>query len=72
MPHKLLLFGVLCLVFLYPAPAFAYLDPGTGNALIYVVISLVTALLYYCKNMFYSLRAKLSGANKQSRRPKTW
>ena len=31
----------LVLEALFPAPSYAYLDPGTGNVLVYLAISLV-------------------------------
>ena len=39
---------VIC--FFVPSTAFAYLDPGTGNALIYVLLSLGGAVIYVAKN----------------------
>ena len=38
-----------------PSTAHAYLDPGTGNALVYVALSLLGAVLYFVKGMFYKL-----------------
>ncbi len=46
-------FFVIC--FFVPSIAYAYLDPGTGNALIYVVLSLAGAALYFLKGIFYKL-----------------
>lgn len=54
------IFFVVC--FFVPSIAFAYLDPGTGNALIYVILSLAGAALYFVKGLFY----KLTG-NKQAK-----
>ena len=47
-----------------PSAAHAYLDPGTGNVLVYVCISLVGALIYAGKGAFYAL-LKLLGHQKQ-------
>lgn len=47
------IFFVIC--FFVPSTAYAYLDPGTGNALIYVVLSLAGAALYFLKGIFYKL-----------------
>ena len=52
----------LYVVLATPETAYAYLDPGTGNAIIYVFISLLGALLYASKGAFYSL-LKLAGKN---------
>ena len=53
------IFFVIC--FFVPSTAFAYLDPGTGNALIYVLLSLGGAVIYIAKNTFY----KITGASKK-------
>ena len=47
------IFFVIC--FFVPSTAYAYLDPGTGNALIYVVLSLAGAALFFLKGVFYKL-----------------
>jgi len=55
------LVGLLFAVSLFfPAPAWAYLDPGTGNILIYLCVSLLTTVLYFAKNIWYGLRDRLS------------
>ncbi len=61
----LLLVCGLCL----PPPAHAYLDPGTGNILIYVVISLVTTALYFVKTAWYGLQSRLTGRGKPDAEP---
>lgn len=40
---------------LLPHPAYAYLDPGTGNALVYMVLSFLGALLFSLKSIFYKI-----------------
>ena len=47
----LYVFFVVC--FFIPSTAYAYLDPGTGNALIYVALSLLGACFYFIKGVFY-------------------
>ena len=42
-------------------PAFAYLDPGTGNALIYFLISLLGAFTFYVKSLFYKVTGLIKG-----------
>ena len=49
----LYVFFVVC--FFVPSTAHAYLDPGTGNALIYVFLSLLGAVFYFVKGFFYKL-----------------
>ncbi len=39
-----------------PVPARAYLDPGTGNVLIYAAISILGASAYLIKGLWYRLR----------------
>ena len=60
MKTKLRHIGLLTLggILLLPAPAFAYLDPGTGNALIYGLISLASVGVYALKSVFYKLTGK--------------
>ena len=40
------LYILFCICFFIFSTAYAYLDPGTGNALVYVVISLFGAVIY--------------------------
>ena len=47
-----------CFLIVSAENAHAYLDPGTGNALIYVVISLIGAVVYAAKNLFYKILRK--------------
>ena len=54
------IFFVIC--FFVPSTAFAYLDPGTGNALIYVLLSFGGAVIYIAKNAFY----KFTGSSKKN------
>lgn len=51
----------LLLEAVFPAPAYAYLDPGTGNILVYVAISLVGTVLYFLKNLVYALMGRVRG-----------
>ncbi|MDR3165208.1 MAG: CDP-glycerol glycerophosphotransferase family protein [Synergistaceae bacterium] len=46
---------VLCLV---PGTAHAYLDPGSGNVIIYVLISVFGAVLYSLKGVFWGFFGK--------------
>ena len=50
------IFIVIC--FYVPSTAYAYLDPGTGNALIYVALSLLGAAFYFVKGFFYKVLKK--------------
>ena len=43
----------LALLFLFPSVSFAYLDPGTGNALVYLLLTIGGAFIYFFKRIFY-------------------
>ncbi len=47
------IFFMIC--FFVPSTAYAYLDPGTGNALIYVFLSLLGAGIYFIKGFLYRI-----------------
>lgn len=49
---KIYLFAVL---FFVPSISYAYLDPGTGNALVFFIITFVGSVLYYLKRFFYKV-----------------
>jgi hypothetical protein len=49
-----LIFGFIIL-FIAPSPAYAYLDPGTGNVLLYLAVSLCGALVYSMKSVFWAV-----------------
>ena len=57
----LYIFFVIC--FFVPTTAHAYLDPGTGNALIYVLLSLLGAILYFIKGFFYKTKMSSEDAS---------
>ena len=44
-----------CLIFFAPSKAEAYLDPGTGNILVYIIISLLGAFVFSLKGIFYKI-----------------
>ena len=41
--------------------AYAYLDPGSGNALVCLFLSLIGAFVYYLKSFFYRIVLKIKG-----------
>ena len=65
-----LLYYTFIFILLVPSTAFAYLDPGTGNILVYIVISLIGAVAFSLKGAFYKLIGKKgitsSGKSKES------
>lgn len=46
---------------LYTPHCFAYLDPGSGNALICLILSLAGAAVYFVKSLFYRLIGFFTG-----------
>ena len=44
--------------FFIPSTAYAYLDPGSGNALIYLVLSFFGAIIFSLKGLFYKIVGK--------------
>lgn len=57
MPKFILVTPLLFIAF----PAFAYLDPGSGNALVYLLVSLFGAVTYFLKSAFYRVLGFLRG-----------
>lgn len=47
--------------FFYPSVAYAYLDPGTGNLLVYLFISLLGVCIYSVKNLYFKLYGLITG-----------
>jgi hypothetical protein len=54
---------LLCSVLAVSSPAYAYLDPGTGNILIYAIISILGSLFYVAKTVSYKI-LKVFGLSK--------
>lgn len=50
---------------LLPETSWAYLDPGSGNALVYLFVSLAGAALYYVKSAYYRF-LRLFGSDKRN------
>ena len=57
---KFLLFTIM-LMALIPAQALAYVDPGTGNILIYLVVSLVGTIAFVLKGWGYKIAGLIKG-----------
>lgn len=56
----LIVYILFVICFFVPSTAYAYLDPGTGNALVYVLLSLLGAMVYFIKGFFYKFFKKHS------------
>ncbi|MDR2708898.1 MAG: hypothetical protein LBC07_02865 [Elusimicrobiota bacterium] len=52
---------ILLLIFSFPAISHAYLDPGTGNALVAAFFGLVGSVLFFSKNLYYKIKSKITG-----------
>jgi hypothetical protein len=50
-----------CLLIFLPVCAYAYLDPGTGNALVAAIFGLFGSLLFFSKSVFFKIKAKITG-----------
>ena len=59
-------FILLSSLLLVSTPSWAYLDPGSGNALIYLVVSLFGAVTYFLKNTFYRILSFVKGEKFES------
>lgn len=46
---------LLLAIFLYPRPAYAYLDPGTGSALVYLVTGVVVSAYFLARSTYHRL-----------------
>ena len=64
----IVLYILFCICFFIPSTAYAYLDPGTGNALVYVVISLFGAVIYSLKGLFYKILGKKNEMQEEENR----
>jgi hypothetical protein len=51
----------LIVTLIFPSYAHAYLDPGTGNALIAAIFGLLGSLLFFSKNIYYKIKSKIRG-----------
>lgn len=49
------------LVTLYSPPAYAYIDPGTGSALVYVITALVLSIYFAIRGLYYKITEFIFG-----------
>jgi hypothetical protein len=54
MNQKFLLLSFL----IYPMYLYAYIDPGSGSALITAILGFFAAIIYSFKKFFYNLKSK--------------
>tara|TARA_B110000263_G_C15179764_1_gene450978 strand:+ start:471 stop:680 length:210 start_codon:yes stop_codon:yes gene_type:complete len=51
---------------MFPTYLHAYIDPGSGSALITAVLGFFAAIAYSFRKFFYNLRSKLKRTEKES------
>ena len=49
---------LLCLILIIPINAYAYIDPGSGSALVTAILGFFAAIIYSFKKFFYNLKDK--------------
>ena len=65
---KTLLFLPLISISFYASPAFAYVDPGTGSAVMSAIIGFLVAAGLVIKTYWYKLKS-LFGSKKETDKP---
>lgn len=61
MKHKTIYLSIYLFIVFYfflPTPVYAYIDPGSGNAIMYVIISFFGAFIFSLKGIFYAIIGK--------------
>jgi hypothetical protein len=56
--NKLLV--IFLLTFIYSGNLFAYIDPGSGGALITAILGFFAGIIYSFKKFFYNLKSKFT------------
>tara|TARA_B100000242_G_C42888384_1_gene412156 strand:+ start:430 stop:600 length:171 start_codon:yes stop_codon:yes gene_type:complete len=44
---------------IFSVPVFAYVDPGSGSALVTAILGIIAAISYTFRKWFYALRSKI-------------
>jgi hypothetical protein len=52
----------------YSPPAYAYIDPGTGSALVYVITALVLSIYFGIRGLYYKVLGLISGIGIKNRK----
>jgi hypothetical protein len=55
----------LFLILIIPINAYAYIDPGSGSALITAILGFFAAIIYSFKKFFYNLKDKFKSKSKE-------
>tara|TARA_X000000368_G_scaffold89881_1_gene68584 strand:+ start:20769 stop:20948 length:180 start_codon:yes stop_codon:yes gene_type:complete len=48
---------------IFSVPVFAYVDPGSGSALVTAILGIIAAISYTFRKWFYALRSKIFKKN---------
>ena len=56
---------LICLITIFPINAYAYIDPGSGSALITAILGFFAAIVYSFKKYFYNLKDKFKSKSKE-------
>lgn len=57
------IFAVVLMITLHPLPAFAYIDPASGSAILSAIIGIVVALALAAKTYWYKILALFNRRN---------
>jgi len=57
---------LLCLILIYTTNVYAYIDPGSGSALITAILGFFAAIIYSFKKYFYNLKDKFKSKSKSA------
>jgi hypothetical protein len=60
---------ILAVILFFPVYAHAYLDPGTGSALVAAIFELLGSLLFFSKNFYYKIKSKFKGEKLETVKP---
>ena len=63
--NKLLPLLVTLFLFLWAQPSFAYIDPGSGSAIMSAIIGFFVAIGIVIKTYWYKLKSIFTGASKK-------
>ncbi len=60
MISKIIIVGIaaICAILIWPSPAYAYLDPGTGSAIMHLLIGIGAAAFFIARGVLYRIRRK--------------
>ena len=56
---------ILVILAIFPLPVFAYIDPGSGSAIVTAVLGTIAAVGYMVRKLFYAIKRKFLGNKKE-------